>query len=173
LDAAASPAAPSTLPPLATFVAAARDRSPAAIEARARLAQREVEREESLLALFPSLSTTASYTRRSAAARAEVLRATTTKSVTDAEAALADSWSDVLFRWESAKAARAEAKTSAAALEEARRLYVASRVTQIEVVTAARDALQAEVDRIQADANLELARALYALARGERQERSR
>jgi hypothetical protein len=44
---------------------------------------------------------------------------------------------------------------------------------RIEVVTAARDALQAEVDRIQADANLELARALYALARGERQERSR
>jgi outer membrane protein TolC len=110
---------------------------------------------------------------RSAAARAEVLRATAAKSATDAEGALADAWFDVLYRWESAKAARAEAQAAAAALESARRLYVASKVTQIEVVTAARDALQAEVDRIQADANLELARALYALARGERQERSR
>jgi len=37
-------------------------------------------------------------------------------------------------------------------------LYAANKATQIEVITVARNALQADVDRIQADANLGLAR---------------
>jgi outer membrane protein TolC len=177
-------AAPAPFPKLEDFVAAARDRSPAAVEARARLAQREVEREESVLALLPGLTTTASYTRN----QQEVgIPIQTSTGALETVVTQPLNQLDLRVRLEATlldvsafhRVGHSDLSVDVAALEanvvgeDLERQVVSAYWERIEVVTAARDALQAEVDRIQADANLELARALYALARGERQERSR
>jgi outer membrane protein TolC len=67
-------------------------------------------------------------------------------------------------RESAARAARAESTAAKKALQVARARYSAQNAKQLDVELAERDDLQAEVNRIQADANLELARALYRIA---------
>lgn len=84
----------------------------------------------------------------------------------DAEDAIEDAWLEVDSRREAARAARSEEAAAKKAAEVARSLYLANKATQVDVIVADRDLLQAEVNRIQADANLELARTTLRLASG-------
>lgn len=69
--------------------------------------------------------------------------------VEDAGDAIEDAWLEATARQE-----------AAVALVQ----YEANEASQLDVIVAERDALKAEVARVQADANLELARALLRLA---------
>ncbi|NUP12601.1 MAG: TolC family protein [Polyangiaceae bacterium] len=82
----------------------------------------------------------------------------------DAKDAIEDAWLEVQMRREAAVAARSEQAAADKAASVARTQYLANKASQIDVIVADRDAVQAEVRRIEADANLELARANLRLA---------
>lgn len=101
---------------------------------------------------------------RSQAGRRRVALAEAERAAEDAEGAATDAALTVEARVASARAKRAEAVAAKKALEVARAGYLASTATSLEVVLAERDALAADVAAISADADLELARARFALA---------
>lgn len=77
-----------------------------------------------------------------------------------------NAWHSVRAQIAKARAARAQVKASEHAARLARDRYQNGAGTQLELITADRDAFAAEVGRIQADANLAYARALLRLSAG-------
>jgi outer membrane protein TolC len=101
---------------------------------------------------------------RTEAAVARVAAARHARTVQDAGDAIQDAWLEVEARKEAALAARSEAAAAKRGAAVARAQYEANKASQLDVIVAERDALQAEVARVQADANLELSRAFLRLA---------
>ena len=101
---------------------------------------------------------------RTEGATLKVAQASHARAVSAANAAIEDAWLEVESRTEAVRSARSEALTATRAAANAKLLYQANKASQLEVITADRDALAAEVNRIQAEANLELSRALLLLA---------
>jgi outer membrane protein TolC len=77
-----------------------------------------------------------------------------------------DSWHQVRAQVAKSRAARAQAKAAEHASTLARDRYAGGEGTQLELLQAQRDAFAAEVQRIQADADLALARASLRLSAG-------
>jgi outer membrane protein TolC len=99
-------------------------------------------------------------------AASRVAKVAVDKSRQDAHDAIFDAWHLVRSSIAKSAAARDDAKASAYAAELARRRYEAGTGTQLELVQAERDGFNAEVTRIQADADLVYARALVRIAAG-------
>ncbi len=79
-----------------------------------------------------------------------------------------DSWHAVRAQIAKSRAARAQARASKSAMDLARDRYAGGEGTQLELLQAQRDAFAAEVQSIQADADLALARASLQLSAGKR-----
>lgn len=101
---------------------------------------------------------------RTDAAATRVASARLARIVQTQQDAIDDARIEIDAQQMSVLAAREEEVAARKAASVARRRYEADRATQLDVITAERDALQAEVLRIQAETNLELARAILALA---------
>lgn len=96
---------------------------------------------------------------RTDAAVTRVAEARLVKLTQEARDAIEDAWLEVEARRGAAVAARSEEVAAKKAAGVARSLYEVNKASQLDVIVADRDVLQAEVARVQADANLELARA--------------
>ncbi len=81
----------------------------------------------------------------------------------DAADAIEDAWEDTAAKREAANAARPDEEASKRAAAVARSKRDAGKATELDVLVADRDAFQAEVSRVQADADLEAARATLAI----------
>jgi outer membrane protein TolC len=95
------------------------------------------------------------------AARARQLRA-----VLEARDAIHRQWNTVLAGIARSRSARAGREAAARASTQARDRYRAGTITQLDLLQAQRDAFNAEVNRIQSDADLVNARAQLRLASG-------
>lgn len=84
----------------------------------------------------------------------------------DAKDKVFEAHQQVVAQIAKSKAARAQTKASQHAAEIARDRYAQGAGTQLDVITADRDAFQADVNRIQADADLAFARVALRLAAG-------
>ncbi|MBK6517954.1 MAG: TolC family protein [Polyangiaceae bacterium] len=96
---------------------------------------------------------------RTDAAVTRLAEARYAKLTQDAKDAIEDAWLEVAARREAALAARSEEVAAKKAASVAKSLYEVNKASQLDVILADRDVLSAEVARVQADANLELARA--------------
>jgi outer membrane protein TolC len=110
------------------------------------------------LVALPVLEAEALRARRAEVAEDRALR--------DARDALHRAWHRVVAQVAKARAARAEGEASALAARLARERQRAGIATTLEVITAERDALSAQVSRIRADAELALARVELTLTGG-------
>lgn len=81
-----------------------------------------------------------------------------------ADDAIYQAWQQVRLGIEKARAARAQVKAATLARDLARDRYAAGVATQLEVVQAQRDLFSAAVSQVQADADLQYARALLRLS---------
>ncbi len=101
---------------------------------------------------------------QNAAARGAVLREESAK--TAARDRIHDAWQAVRAQIAKSRAARAQSKAATHAAALARDRYAQGAGTQLELIQAERDAFGAEVLRVQADADLALARGLLRLSAG-------
>ena len=83
-----------------------------------------------------------------------------------ADDAIFNAWSTVHANIAKSRAARAQADAAAAAVKFANDRYLGGIATQLDVTTAQRDAFQADVERVQADAQLAASRILLRLVAG-------
>lgn len=111
-----------------------------------------------------SLDPAAVASARTRAASRQVAEARAARTLSEAEDSIQDAWLEVQARREAAKAARSEERAAKRGASVAKEQYAASKVSQLDVIVADRDAFQAEVARIEADANLALARGLLDIA---------
>jgi outer membrane protein len=103
-------------------------------------------------------------TTRAQGAAAAAARAAEDKTRRAAADATYQAWQDVKVGITQARAARAQVAAARLALEAARDRYVAGNATQLDVVQAQRDAFGADVARVQAEINLQFARARLRLS---------
>jgi outer membrane protein TolC len=89
------------------------------------------------------------------------------KARTTARDAVHEAWQRVRSGIVAGKATRAQAAAAKIALDAARERYAAGSSTQLDLIQAQRDWSSSEAARIQADANLRLARIQLRLAAGE------
>ena len=99
-------------------------------------------------------------------AAADVSRVRAEKAERDAKDKVFEAYQQVVAQIAKSKAARAQVKAAARAAEVAQDRYSTGAGTQLDVIQADRDAFQAEVARIQADADLAFARVSLRLAAG-------
>jgi len=103
---------------------------------------------------------------RASDANAEVVRVRAERAVEVARDAIEDAWHEVRSRIARARATRSEYAFAQHAAEVARARYASGNATQLEVLQADRDAFDAAVSRVRADADLVYARAALRLAAG-------
>ena len=89
------------------------------------------------------------------------------KAWTTARDAVHEAWQRVRSGVVAGKATRAQAAAAKIALDAARERYAAGSSTQLDLIQAQRDWSSSEAARLQADANLGLARIQLRLAAGE------
>jgi outer membrane protein TolC len=103
---------------------------------------------------------------RQANALANVAKAQRDKTQLGSNDAIFEAWSRVRANITKARAARVALDAANEAVRISQERYTGGIATQLDVVTAERDAFQADVARISADADLQAARALLRLAAG-------
>ena len=103
---------------------------------------------------------------RASNANAEVVRVRAERAVEVARDAIEDAWHEVRSRIARARATRSEYAFAQHAAEVARVRYASGNATQLEVLQADRDAFDAAVSRVRADADLVYSRAALRLAAG-------
>jgi outer membrane protein TolC len=101
-----------------------------------------------------------------ASAALDVARVRAERASQQAETAIYDAWERVESLRSSASAAQAQLDASQRAAEDARARFESGAGTQLDQITAERDLFQAEVARIQALANLRVARAVLRIRSG-------
>ncbi len=84
----------------------------------------------------------------------------------DADDAIFNAWANVHANIAKSRAARAQADASTQAVKFASDRYLGGIATQLDVTTAQRDAFQAEVEQVQADAQLAASRVILRLVSG-------
>lgn len=104
---------------------------------------------------------------RALAASTGAARVRAERASQSAEDDLFEAWQRVRSTLARAEAARAQEQVSASAAALARERFAHGTATQLDVLQAGRDAFSAEVSRIQADADLELSRAVLRNATGQ------
>ena len=110
------------------------------------------------------LGTAATIRARSAAA--EAARASEEATVADVRDVVHEQWQRVATGLVKCRSARAQEKAATQAAEVARERYTTGAGTQLELIQAERDQLAAATSRVQADADLAVARAALRLAAG-------